>query len=217
MECAMHRGRCMKLRVLIPCALLPLTASAQLLTFGVQGGVPAQTPLGRTNNKMPVVLGPTVDIHLVSGLSFSTGVLFSRTGNRSDNGVFLFPENSVTLTYGSTKSLSVEVPLLARYEFFTRRHSWRPFVTAGPSIRHTTIEENNLATVFSGSRLDVSGPQPGLRKTLRWNVDPAAGFGVDVRTGRFHLEPQVRYSYWGAGKNTILRKNQVNFLLGFRF
>src|ERR1041385_5451182 len=51
--------RRMTLRILA-LAALPLTASAQLLTFGIQGGVPAQTPLGRTD-KIPFAVGPSVD------------------------------------------------------------------------------------------------------------------------------------------------------------
>jgi hypothetical protein len=48
-------------------------------------------------------------------------------------------------------------------------------------------------------------------------VDPAAGLGVDFRAGRFHLEPEARYSYWSAGEHGRIRKNQVTLMLGFRF
>jgi hypothetical protein len=40
---------------------------------------------------------------------------------------------------------------------------------------------------------------------------------VDAGVGRMHIEPEVRYSYWNAGKTDVVRKNQVNFLLGIRF
>lgn len=209
----------MKLSVLIASsALLPLTASAQRFTFGLQGGIPTQTPLGQTNDKMPFVLGPTVDIRLFSGLSLSTGVLFSRTGQRFDNGIVAYPENALTFYYNTSQSHAIEVPLLARYRFLGERRGWRPFLSAGATIRRTSIESTTLTSVVSTNPLSSFLPQPFLdRKTVRWNADPTAGVGVDFRTGRFHLEPEIRYSYWGAGKNTLVRKNQVHFLLGFRF
>ena len=33
---------------------------------------------------------------------------------------------------------------------------------------------------------------------------------------RFYLRSGLRSRYWGAGKNSDVRKNQVDFLLGFR-
>jgi len=68
----------MNLRILV-LAALPFLASAQLLTFGVQGGVSAQTPLGRTD-KIPFVAGPSVDVRIVKGLAFETGFLYQRLG-----------------------------------------------------------------------------------------------------------------------------------------
>jgi hypothetical protein len=68
--------------------LLPLAASAQLLTFGVQDGVPSQTPLGLTN-KMPFAIGPSVEIHIFSGLSLETGVLYNRLGRGYETLPFL--------------------------------------------------------------------------------------------------------------------------------
>jgi hypothetical protein len=73
-------------------AVLPIMGQAQLFTFGVQGGVPAQTPLGKTDSQMPFVLGPTVNVRIFSRLSLETGVLFHRMGQQSNGGVFLYPK-----------------------------------------------------------------------------------------------------------------------------
>jgi hypothetical protein len=71
---------------------------------------------------------------------------------------------------------------------------------------------------LSGASLGAIGVQPIPRNdAVHWNVDPTFGAGIDFKTGRFHLEPEVRYSYWGAGKNSAVRKNQVGVQLGFRF
>jgi hypothetical protein len=87
-------------------------------------------------------------------------------------------------------------------------------VLAGPAVRRTSITTESASRVFGNS---AAGPIFLSTKTTQWNVDPEIGVGVDSRVGSFHLEPEVRYSYWRAGKTSRVRKNQVNFLLGIRF
>jgi hypothetical protein len=198
-------------------ALLPLAASAQRLSFGVQGGVPVQTPLGSTD-QIPFALGPTVNVHVLGGLSLESGLLYERIGRRSDNGTFLYPENSVTLTFATSHGNALEFPILAKYRFRGAHSAWRPFLTAGPTVRRTSITTDYFASVLSGTALSPINPAGPIHgNSTQWNVDPAAGAGADFRAGRFHLEPEMRYSYWAAGKTGPIRKNQVNFLLGFRF
>jgi hypothetical protein len=208
--------RRMRLPVLV-FLMLPMAASAQLLTFGVQGGVPVQTPLGRTD-EMPFAIGPTVNIHIGGGLSLQSGLLYDRIGRRSDTAVFL-PADAVTFGASTSHGRALEVPLLAKYRFRGVRRTWRPFLSAGPSIRHTSLESDASYSTLSG--IPAGSTQQSItifhNPIRQWNVDPAAGAGVDVRAGRFHLEPEVRYSYWAAGTTGPIRKNQVNLLMGFRF
>jgi hypothetical protein len=208
-------------------ALLPLTASAQLFNFGVQGGVPARPPLGQSDN-IPFVLGPSVDIRALPWLSVETGVLYHRIGRSSDNLAFLYPgntvtpvyiENTVTLGFATSRGSALELPLLAKFRFKNERSAWRPFLTAGPTVRRTSIttDGSRATSILSGSSLTSIGPtQLFTARTTQWNVDPTVGVGTSFRTGRFHIEPEVRYSYWGAGTTSRVLKNQVNFLLGFR-
>ena len=199
-------------------ALLPLTASAQLFNFGVQGGVPAEPPLGQSDN-IPFVLGPSVDIRALPRLSVETGVLYHRIGRSSGNFVAFYPENAVTLGFETSRGSALELPLLAKFRFKSERSAWRPFLTAGPTVRRTSIttDGSRATSILSGSSLTSIGPTPLFTaRTTQWNVDPTIGTGVSFRTGRFHIEPEVRYSYWGAGTTSRVLKNQVNFLLGFR-
>jgi hypothetical protein len=167
---------------------------------------------------MPFVLGPTVNIQIFPRLSFETGVLYQRMGQQLNNGAFLYPENALTLVSSRERGYALELPFLAKYHFVAERHTWRPFVTAGPTVRRTSLDGRHATTVLSSAPLGDSAPRPVLNtNTVKWNVDPAFGAGIDFKTGRFHIEPEVRYSYWGAGKNSPVRKNQVDFLLGFRF
>ena len=198
-------------------AVMPAMAQTHLLTFGVEGGMPAQTPLGQSGSRMPFVVGPTVNIHLSPRLSLETGFLYHWMGKGLTTGVLLYPVNSVTLLSGTAHAHAFELPFLARYHFLDEHRGWRPFVNAGPSVRRTTIEDRQSTSVLSSAPA-IPFLLPGLNATrVKWNVDPSVGAGVDFKTGRFHLEPEVRYSYWGAGKSSVVRKNQVSLMLGFRF
>jgi hypothetical protein len=204
----------MILRIVV-LAALPLMASAQLPTFGIQGGVPAETPLGRTD-KIPFVAGPSVDVRIVKGLAFETGFLYQRLGGGYDNFTFLGPANAITFGSQTVRGSALEIPFLAKYRFLSERRRWRPFLLAGPSVRRTSIKTSSFQiSTVSGSS---GGTSSALNtKSTQWNVDPSVGVGMDARVGRAHIEPEVRYSYWNSGKTDAVRKNQVNFLVGLRF
>jgi hypothetical protein len=198
-------------------ATCSIHASAQVLTFGVQGGVAGQPPRGRTES-VPFLLGPSVGIHFVSGLSVETGLLYRRIGRGYESYTLLFPENAVTLGSERWRGSALEIPVLAKYRFLDKGAAWRPFLTAGPTVRRTSIRSDNATVVFGNSSL-TPNRLPTFNDTsfTHWGIDPTVGAGVDLRAGKFHVEPQVQYSYWTAGKNSSIRKNQTSFLLGFRF
>jgi hypothetical protein len=214
------QGSCKNIRMKI-CRLLCLIlfpsvpGCAQSLTFGIQGGVPGQTPLGSSNSDIPFAVGPTFGARLSSALSMQTGLLFYRMGNSNSTAVFLFPENALTLRNERWKGHAFEFPLLLRYSFFNEGRAWRPFVSAGGAVRRTSIDFRGASSTLSSTPINQFPPEDS--SSLKWNLDPEAGAGISFRTGKFHMDPEVRYSYWGAGKNSVLRKNQVQFLLGFRF
>jgi hypothetical protein len=199
---------------------IPLISHAQLLTFGVQGGVPAQTPLGSTDERMPFVLGPTVTVRILSHLSLESGVMFTRMGQANFNSVFLNSANAFTQTSTSYKGHAIEVPVLAKVYALPEGRTWRPFLIVGPTVRHTSVDHQAGASILSGSGLTVLPSTSSFfaSSRSRTQVDPVAGVGVDLKAGRFHLEPEARYSYWRVGQDIYpVRKNQVDFLLGFRF
>jgi hypothetical protein len=139
-------------------------------------------------------------------------------GHASNLGVFTFPENSITLSSTSIHGHALEIPILAKGYLRAERSTFRPFVTGGLAIHRTSLESRNGASILGGTNLLPLPSEPVFQtESVLWKPDPSAGAGVDFKAGRFHLEPQVRYSYWAAGKNSDIRKNQVHFLLGFRF
>jgi hypothetical protein len=198
--------------------VLPMAAQEQRFSFGVKGGVPAQTPLGQTDSRMPFVLGPTIEFRMFSRLSLESGVMFHRFGQRISSGAFQYPDNSVTLFSITQHGRALEIPILLKSYLLSERRSWRPFVAAGPTVRRTSLNTSNFSTILSGTQL-VTLPPPNVSNSdsVRWKVDPVAAAGIDCRIGRFHLAPEVRYSYWSAGKELPVRKSQVEFQLGFRF
>lgn len=198
--------------------LLPLfTATAQTLSFGVQGGVPFKPPLGQTTDKMPFVLGPTAEVSLWRGLSFSTGILFSRAGQRQDLYWYFRPDGNVATGFTTYRSNAVEVPLLAKYRFLSNTRNIRPFLSLGATVRRTSIHSTELTSVFGSTPIQPIDHSSAERETVKWNADPTAAAGIDFKAGRIHIEPEIRYSYWGSGKHTLVEKNQVQFLFGIRF
>ena len=193
-------------------------AQTQLFSFGVKGGLPAQVPLGKTSDRTPFLLGPTVNIRVLPRLSIETGVTFHRFGQQAGTGALLGPGNSLTLISSTEHGSAIELPILAKYHFRDARQAWRPFVALGPAIRRTSIDSKYGSSILSGSNLiGLASPGSVNQKTVTWGVDPSVAAGVDFKAARFHLEPQIQYSYWGAGKNLPVRKNQVSFQFGFRF
>lgn len=199
--------------VLLLCAL-PLAAQTQPFTFGVEGGFPAQNPIGHSNSKTAFLVGPTVSARLTPKLSLETGVLFHRLGLDEANGGFLTSPNTFMTYVFTNRATAIEIPILVKRYLFGEDSNWRPFLMAGPTIRRSSIHSFSSYADLTATPLSVNASNQDQTK---WNIDPAVAAGVDFKTGRLHLEPQVRYSYWNAGKNTLILKNQVNFLLGFRY
>lgn len=196
----------------------PVDSVGAALQFRRPGRRAGAAPTRQSYN-MPFVLGPSVDIRVLPSLSLETGVLYHRIGRSTDNFVSFYPENAVTLGFETSHGSALELPLLAKFRFKSERSAWRPFLTAGPTVRRTSIttDSSRSTSILSGSSLSAIGTSLfAARTTTQWNVDPTVGAGASFRTGRFHIEPEVRYSYWGAGTTGPVRKNQVNFLLGFR-
>jgi hypothetical protein len=198
--------------------LLPLIGSAQQFSIGFVGGAPAEPPVGQSANKLPFVIGPTLSVGAFAGLSVETGLLFHRLGSTDERYAFRSLDGSFVVGMESWKARAIEIPMLHKYHFLSKSRTWRPFLSAGPTLRRTSIDFRGFRSTFSGSMSNTTTSEPArTSETIKWNVDPAVAAGVSFRAGRVYIEPQVRYSYWGAGKHEVVRQNQVHFLFGLRF
>jgi hypothetical protein len=197
--------------------LLATVSQGQQLSVGVEGGVPAETPLTRSTEKLPFAIGPTLHLRFNSSFSLQSGFLFHRLGTRVDPILFSRGDNGYESGAQSWRAKAIEIPLLLKYTMLDDDRTWRPFISAGAAIRRTSIDYSSFSSVLGSSPNPQASVTPIEDHRVKWNADPVFSAGVSFRSGRLLLEPQVRYSYWGAGYDTEVRKNQVHFMFGLRF
>lgn len=136
-------------------------------------------------------------------------------------------QNSATIlrenlfNYGSDRwqSKALEIPLLLKAHFLSQNRNWRPFLSAGAAIRRVSTDSSFFSSTFNPNSANpgISAPPIDV-SSVGWNVDPVVGAGITLRSGnRLQIEPQVRYSYWHAGRHSHIRQNQVYFMFGLRF
>lgn len=183
------------------CSLLLLIASAplsaQLLNWGVKGGVPLNDAVKAAGTFNPEfhrwTIGPMVDLNLPAGFGIEADMMYRRIGYSANtpfiNGVF----NSSAWSF----------PLLVKYKF--PGNLARVYVDTGYVFRALTdvarLDKNSSQgfVLGAGIRYDLKliKVSPELRYT-RWNNDV---FAVDAASG-----------------NTLnSKKNQIEFLIGVTF
>jgi opacity protein-like surface antigen len=199
-------------RLTIVLLFTSLSASAQILSVGVRGGVPINdffdSVQGQTssfvNNTNRYVVGPSVSLNLPFGFSIQGDALYRRLGveyTRVGSG-----------TAVSATSHSWQFPILGKLTLLPG--PIRPFVNAGPSFQRLSRIKELPTTVTNPSSL---------------NNDTSVGFtfggGVQLRLGkRVRIEPEFRYTRWGSDAlanpfNTIfnMNRNQGDLLVGILF
>ena len=159
-------------RLFLACLLCAAPLPAQLLDWGVRGGIPMNDAFNSGGDISAAsrhwTLGPTAEINLPYGFGLEADMLYRRVGYT--NG-------------GNYDSNSWSFPILAKYKFPGK--TARLFVDAGFAARHIgdvphLLESGNKGFVLgAGFRYDLKllKISPELRWT-RWNNDqgdPATG------------------------------------------
>jgi hypothetical protein len=182
-------------------------ASAQMMSYGVRGGLPftnffsAVSNPGETfgSNATQFVLGPTVELHLPAGFGVEVDALYRNFDYSASAG----------LRTGATASDAWEFPLLLKYRLpgaFVR-----PYLDAGVAIDHWsgTKETQYLNTSIT----NTSGASRGF----------VAGAGIELHVPFVRLSPEIRYTRWGSVNTSDLNgilhsnQNQAEFLVGLTF
>lgn len=147
------------------------------------------------------IVGPTVEIHLLKGLSVAADALYKPLHYNAS--ATFYPDRSIG--YAPATVVTWQFPVLARYRFAPAPAS--PFIEIGPSFRASGslgrerpssagftvgagIEGNWLRTAFA----------PSIRYT-RWAADDVRSFGPTlVRTRPDQIEFMVRFTWGVLGK-----------------
>lgn len=164
-----------------------LAAQDQFASFGLKAGVPVSSASGLHENAGRWTAGVTAQFHIVWNLYFEADALIRKYTFSPP----IAPQLDVT---------AWDFPFLLKYRFHAG--SVRPFVDAGYSLSHESLDESTLAVHPSSTRLDTG---------------PVAGLGVDFRYRRVTISPEIRctwkYQSGVSGSNGTL----VTALVGLTF
>jgi hypothetical protein len=209
------------MRHFLPLFLVALAAPAQVVSVGVTGGVPVTPALSGYSYDNPYLdtgrwtVGPTIEFHLVSGLSAEIGMLLR--GYRIVESGLAFPLNAAPQLYSFRRDAhDFDFPLLLKYRFLSG--SRRPFVDAGYVFTHESFDDLESASILAGtgisglSNLPVGGP-PNLSQNLHGG---AIGIGEEFKYRKIRIAPELRFSYLRAPVGSAPQR-VLSVLVGFSF
>ena len=205
-------------------------ALAQPISFGVKAGVPltdfvstAKT-IGANNYNIftshinRYIVGATGELRLPLGLSIELDALYRRLNYQNNSGsTGITTVNTVANTSGN----AWEFPLLAKYRFAGK--TLRPFLDAGvawDTLQGLKQDVTSVVGPAPTTRTGTSTPAELAHKTTRGYV---LGAGLDIKLLVLHIQPEVRFTRWGAqhfvDPNALLHSNlnQGEFLVGITF
>ena len=225
-------GRTLRNQIMRPLLLLLLgavAASSQPFSYGVKAGVPLTDFVSAADSSSPsgfldyathtnrYIVGLTGELRLPFGLGVELDVLYRHLNYQSTSQLV------DATTSAATTGNAWEFPLLGKYRFKTK--VVHPFVDAGVSwdtlqgltqaIKTTVISSTPLTTTSSSST-----PSELQHTSTRGFV---LGGGLDFKFLVVHIQPEVRYTRWGAQHffepSDLLHsnQNQGEFLLGITF
>lgn len=181
-------------KLIVFCALIQTTASAQSLGYGVRGGLPltdflaAESKTGALTNVVrgrgDVIIGPMLELRLPMGFGIEVDALYRRWDAKG----ILNPGTSSTWEYpiyGKARLPGVIV---------------RPYIGGGVNFQRL----GDLSQFVTRNSYD----------TTRRGFLGAAGLELKVPFVR--ISPELRYTRWGQN-GPIRSSNQVDFLIGLSF
>ena len=199
-------------------------ASAQIVSFGVKGGVPATDAVTGISSSPSHMLdtgrwtiGPTIELRLLYGFSVEADALYRRYREQFSFGSpeFIPPgSNTIPAVYGSSQSNNKvwDFPVLLKYRVPTRRI--HPFVDAGYTFSHRTSDFSGFQSCLSGVAVCQTFGVPLLsasRGSFSVNSGgPGGGVGVEYRYRKIKIAPEVRYTHQSNPAG-----NRVTVMVGF--
>jgi len=184
--------------------LMALPGAAELVSFGVRGGLPLseafkfQRPYN-ARTKLYIV-GPTFELHL----PLRTSIAFDALYRRLD-----YDFTTPTAVAASTAN-AWEFPVLFKYRLRTGLS--RPYVGAGPSYNRITGATRLLSGIARRNPPELSRRTTG---------GLAMAGGLEIRALFLRVSPEIRYTRRFAenfaAEQLRTNRNQLNLLLGITF
>ncbi len=211
------------MRRILVLGLFPAALCAQLVSFGVKGGVPLGTAFdtlrtanaGYLSNTRRYLVGGAFELRFPFGMGMELDALYKRLNYESFQ--IAAPDASLAV---STVANSWEFPLL--FKLRAPSPVLRPYLTAGPSFRHLSGLRQFVAARLGALPAPRESSRP-IELNNRFTSGLAIGGGLEIG-GRFRLAPEIRYTRWGwenfrAPSLPEFRSNlnQLDFLLGVHF
>jgi len=197
----------------ISCFLAASTVQAQFVSLGIKGGIPVTPALPGLSYSNPYLdtgrwtVGPTLELHLVSGLSFEVDALF-RGYTVVATYVLTPPDSSLSQETVKSSVKAWDFPFLLKYRLPVG--AVRPFLDGGYSFTHESTDAFASSACIS-SPLQCVPPNPALTtlsgifsgefQSSRNLHGPAAGVGVQFRHGRIRIAPEIRYTHLNPNTN----------------
>jgi hypothetical protein len=196
-----------------------ISAPAQVLSFGVKGGVPLKEAV-RTYDYLPSwyantgrwTVGPTAELHLGSHFSFEVDALL-RAYTTGESMLWLLGDGYMPVFYSSRrKTKAWDFPFLLKYRIGRGTH--RPFVTAGPQL---SWESSDVESKYVCNGGNCYPPGYGLLNngSVSWSLGRLGatfGGGMEFRLKRLCIAPELRVTRL-IGPNST----QATALVGFTF
>ncbi len=197
-----------------------LSVSAQGISLGVKAGsvlkdsslnesIFSAVESGRWSG------GPTVELRLPYRFSLEADALY-QSYQRTSSYPLALPTTAngdpVPFIFSSQlHTRSWEVPILLKYHFLNG--PWRPFIGGGISWSHEWSEGQSLTTCVGTSAACSPGPFRGGSSSFSTNrKGPTAGAGIDFKTHRVTITPEIRYAHLDQPTG-----NRVRAIVGFTF
>lgn len=204
---------------LLPAGLAAQSEKAVSLWTGFKIGAPINDPPFR--NQMFSSFeqgrwrgGPTAEVRLPYGFAVAFDVLFRTYRERWAYPVQTGPEQNPYSFSGFKRASAWDLPLQLKYRF--RAGPVRPFLSAG---YQWTRESSENATLFlcQGTQGSCRSPEfpmdlrGGFSRDTLWKKGAVAGAGIEFRTRRVTIAPEVRFT---SGSS---RDSGLTGLVGFTF
>jgi opacity protein-like surface antigen len=216
------------MRSLLLLSLAAIPAFSQPFSFGVKAGVPltdfvdaasgntASGFLDFATHTNRYIVGVTGELRLPFGLGVEVDALYRHVNYQSTSGAV------DAITKANTTGNAFEFPIMGKYRFGTK--VIHPFVDAGVAFDTLQGLKQAITTAVAGStnstNSSTSTPSQLQNTTTRGFV---TGAGLDFHFLVIHIQPEIRYTRWGAQHfldvSGLLHsnQNQAEFLLGITF